>query len=69
MDIPEISMFQDPVTHCHQIRQHTLTLYLVTGDMKHETVKNVYFQRIKCALNKMKNINSILGLSVFNELN
>ena len=34
MDIPEISMFQDPATHCHQIRQHTLTLYLVTGDMK-----------------------------------
>ena len=34
MDIPVISMFQDPATHCHQIRQHTLTLYLVTGDMK-----------------------------------
>ena len=24
MDIPEISMFQDPATHCHQIRRHTL---------------------------------------------
>ena len=29
MDIPEISMFQDPATHCHQIRRHTLTFYLV----------------------------------------
>ena len=34
MDIPEISMFQDPATHCHQIRRHTFTLYLITGDMK-----------------------------------
>ena len=24
MDIPEISMFQDPAIHCHQIRRHTL---------------------------------------------
>ena len=31
MDIPEISMYQDPATHCHQIRRHTLTFYCSTG--------------------------------------
>ena len=67
MDIPDISMFQDPATHCHQIRQHTLTLYLVTGDMKQLRMST--FKAKMCTLQNEKifQLKSILCLSVFNE--
>ena len=29
--------------------------HIVLDNRRHETAKNVYFQRIKCALKKMKN--------------
>ena len=65
--IPGILMFQDPATHCHQIRRHTLTLYLITGDMKQLRMST--FKAKMCTLqnDKIFQLKSILCLSVFNE--
>ena len=59
--IPGILMFQDPATHCHQIRRHTLTLYLITGDMTQ--LRMFTFKAKMCTLQNdkiFKPINSVL---------
>ena len=58
--IPGILKFQDPATHCHPIRQHTLTLNLITGDKQ---LRMFTFKAKMCTLqnDKMfKPINSVL---------
>ena len=65
--IPGILMFQDPATHCHQIRRHTLTLYLITGDMEQLRMSTFKAKMYTLQNDKIFQLKSILCLSVFNE--